>query len=169
MARIPTTENLILESVRDRLIDQVDGFNQATVLVTDIPWPGDQWANSRILTVSPRDGIFDPANFYGGGYHVVTETAGFLVSYYSQEMAEAPNKIDLAMYKRPDGGWCEVKRQILRALLVDWEPSYNGNNLLRDMLSPAGSVSPRAFAVESVGRVVEAGVQFNIVWDWDLT
>lgn len=170
MARNQATQDQIHAAIVARLIDRIPEFSAATCFVSDEPYPGHAPPKSIFCTVSPSDGVFPDGFFAGGGTLTLTEQTEILVSVFSDvrlgESGHAASKIFHARH----GLVAYYKPKILRALLLDWEPTFDANELLRDMLSPVRCLGPREFNAPGADQPwLQMTLSFSVSFDWDLS
>lgn len=156
-------------SIRDRLISQIDGFSTASCFVSDYPEPpatlvppSDVWA-----TVAPNDGTFPEQFFAGAGIETLNEQTEAIVTVFSIVALDNPGHTERGMLDESTGLVARWKPAILRALLVNWEPTYDGDELLRDQMQPTRSTGPHQWMYGS-RQYLRLSLVFSISFDWDL-
>jgi len=168
MTREYATEEQILESIVERLRDKIDEWSGDSVMLTDHPQPLKVPPSDTFCTVSAGDGTFPPEMFQGGGDLTCTEVCNIIVAPYSQHDLDSIDSLEHALLKAERGVLSRYKRQILKMLLKDWEPTYNGNELLRSMMRPAYSTKPEVLTVPGGMSFVTISLVFEVEFDWEL-
>lgn len=167
-----TDQSLILRSIRDRLIEEIDEVSEETCWVSDQPVPVSMPAGRIAITVSMGPGRFPSEFFAGGGSDTLTEDGSIIVCILSVRADDRPRRAwrKIAGTESDTPSLLRLKRDVLAALLGsrDWEPHSGDKPLLRDMLSPLSATEPRDVPVgETVAGAVK--VTFSTVFDWQLT
>lgn len=168
-----TTQERILTSIVDRLIDQIEELDEGNCFLSDQPVPISMPKGRYAVTVSMGPGSF-PHEFFGGaGDETVVEDGSVVVTPIVVSTADRPRqkwkKITGATRTGDTPSVMYFKREILKAMLSPgWEPHDGDQPLLRDMLSPVSADQPQDVHVgETMG--VASQIKFSTVFDWDLT
>jgi len=169
MATADTTQDRILESIRDRLRDRIDEYNEATCFVSDSPNPLLIPPGDEFCVVSLGAGIFPAEFFVGGGANQLMEDATVVVSPYVQYAIDESGRLEEAILDHNRGILTRAKLRILRALIRDdWEPEYHGSELLRDMIRPTQSSAPELLLTQGGLKFVSLSITFATPFDWEL-
>lgn len=163
------TQDDILLSIRDRLIDQLEWCTDQTCFLSDQPTPETSPSGAPFCTVSMGDGQFPHEFFTGGGADTCTEVASVIVTAINRVKLDRPRRVDRRLLE-PDRGLVLLKRDILRALLGDpvWEPASGTQPLLRDLLAPSRSVGPGEVTIGDA-KFLAVQLHFHTPFDWDLS
>lgn len=173
----PTQEHVILEAVRDRLIEIVPDFNTQNCWFDDqpVPWGNETPPFNVFCTVSPVDGHFDQEKQIGGGICNIQEYAGFSVNVGQRNEVEQPKKLDAPMVRAERSLIRYFKPMVLSAILVDgsdpanrqdWMPKdRDGNLLLTDKIRAVRSVSPKRL---ENWPLLLMSIEFLAAWRWQL-
>lgn len=166
---IPTTQEVVLQAIVDRLIDQVTVgstlLTPSTCFVSIDPEPAVAVSAEVFLTVSPEEGTFDPS-FEGGGDNIVLEQAFAVVTIFSRI---AMDRTDHAKQFLGDAkrGVFTLKRKVLKALLGNHhqlvDPS--GDRLLCNQMQPVSSPRP----LSDRRKVGDVQIVFTTDFLWNLS
>ncbi len=166
---IPTTQEVVLQAIVDRLISQVTvgatPLTPSTCFVSIDPEPSVNVSAEVFLTVSPESGTFDPT-FDGGADNIVMELAFAVVTIFTKIQMDRNEhaKHFLGDAKR---GVFTLKRKVLKALLANHhqlsDPS--GNRLLTNQMAPVSSPRPLADG----RKVGDVQLVFTTDFLWDLS
>jgi hypothetical protein len=169
MARDRATQIEILEAIVDRLRTKIPEFTEGTCFVSLLPIPVPAPAGDLGAIVSPGGGSFDTEMEVLGPHDpadtTVVEDATFNITLYTRIQTDQVGRSDDIVQSR-GLGLLEMKRRVLRALLVDWEPEKGSNQLLRDMLHPVSAGDPD---YDETARWGSMSLTFGTLFDWDLT
>ena len=175
MPREYGTQSDLLESIRDRLIDQLGELDDTSCFVSDHPYPATVPHADVLCTVCPGSGTFDQGMFAGSGFHQVNEDATVIVATFVRQIADRSDEAAVLFNDESRGLFRVFKPAILKALLVDdssgtrvsWEPVKNGFGILRDQLSPLSADFERLATTDGVPWVGLV-LRFSANWDWEL-
>ena len=173
-SRGKTTQDKILLSIVERLIDQIDDLNEANCWLSDQPIPVSIPGGRFAVTVSMGNGNFPHEFFTGSGTETLVEDGSIVITPIVAVVSDRPRqkwrKITGPTQSGDTPSILYFKHAILKALLADnsWEPSFDNVPILRDMLAPISVDGPQDVRV---GETMAAASQmrFSVVFDWDLT
>ena len=155
----------------ERLIDQLDELGPSNCFLCDEPFPFRLPVSTEFVTIVPGDGTFPPEFFHGGGDNTLSEDATVRITAFVRCMLDEVDHAERAYLGEERGLLTRWKRRILRALVLNgWEPTYNGNELLRSMLRPTNSRGPFVATASGDDSATYAGLELTLEtqWDWDL-
>ena len=169
MVREFANEADIVELFADRLADKVPGVTAETVLITTDQFPNRYPTGDLFLTVAEAGGQFNDALFAGGGHEQVSENISLVVSIFASSHLDRSDEARAALLAEDKGIIRNHKRDVLRALLVSWEPETGGNLQSRSMPAPSSSTPPQYIQPEDGGKVfIMVALTFAVVYDWNL-
>jgi len=152
-----TLLSAVVTRLRDRLfLDESDCFLSLNPLVKV------RGTGSLVYIVSPLSGQFDGMMLDGGGQKQATVNGGLSVTIRSYQQLDEPGH-DYTGLQDVSIGVLQAATNVLAALTV-WDPlDGDGNQLLRDQLSPYG------YEIGKDDRTkLFMQIGFNTVFDWDL-
>jgi len=165
--RTYATQERIHGAIVQRLIDEIAEWSSSTCYTSDDPNLTLVPPHDIFCTVVPRDGVFDEAMFAGGGIDCLSERTAVAVNVFSFVRSGESGGTNAAIYSEQRGLLSNYKPRILRALLLDWEPTFDGQSLLRDMLRPVRSVGPKAVTVNK-RKYLSLTLEFATHFDWEI-
>lgn len=164
-----TDQILILEAIVDRLIDQIEIYNDQNCWVSDNAVPLTHPGGDEFCTVSFGAGNFPHEFFSGGGQDTLTESGSIIIAPTVHIRGDRPRRRLRAIADNDGKSLLDRKRQILRALFRDhWEPVFEEQPLLRDMISPGLCSAPGEIVVGEA-RMMQIQLAVDITFDWDLS
>ena len=169
MSRTTATQIEILDSIVARLLTEIDEFSPGTCFLSLFPVPVPAPSGQIGAIIAPGGGSFDSdLEVLGGPVAAdtsVTEAGSVTVLIFTRVQTDEVGHSDLLLNDAALG-LLAMKKRVLKALLVDWEPAVGDRNLLRDMLSPVSCSDPDYDEPKRVGSI---SLTFNTTFDWDLT
>lgn len=176
------TEHEILDAVVARLIAKIAGFNANNCFICDDVLPLSAPQSKVICTVSSGDAQYDVDAYFGGAGDQLTEDLRVRVTPLIRSFIDAPARATEAI-TGTQGILQLYKGPILRALTVGsdadcrpkgiWNPTYEGQELLRDGFPPLHCTAPGFFPVPGqrdqkiglLGFTLTFLARFD--WRWD--
>lgn len=175
MPQIPTTQDVVLTKILERIRSQVtyvvDGqnvaFNETTMFLA---WSADQAAESQPShnyvwgCVVPLQGTPGDAEFIGAGKNFLNEYTGCTVMFFTTRRADQGGH---AKYVMTDtAGLLAMKRKILKALTEFIPVDGSGNLLLTNPMQPISCDPPRR---PDGSQIADLAVTFTTDFEWDLS
>lgn len=168
-----TDQVYILESIVDRLIASIEELTDDNCFLSDQPVPVTLPGGRYAVTVSMGGGNFPHEYFTGGGIDTLVDDGSVVITAVVATSADRPRRAWKKIgSSEPQAGDAPTllyfKREVLKALLVDWEPVHEGASILRDMIAPLGYDGPHDVRV---GQMAACAMQmrFSTAFDWDLS
>ncbi len=169
--RSRTTQSPILESIRDRLIEKVEDYNDQNCFVDDQSIPISLPGGRIGCTISPGGGRFPSEFFTGGGADTMVEDASVIVTPIIVTRIDRPRRSSRRILGDDVGskGILWYKREILIALFADdmWEPRLGDQPLCRDQIAPVNVEAP-SDAVIGEATATAMRITISTPFDWSL-
>ena len=167
MAWAQTDQADVLTAIRDRLISQIEDLNESTCFITLEPVPPMVGSvGGEFVTVCPDNGQFADGVFEGAGEAFLEEDGGVIVSAFARIRLDRNERAEYALTEASRGLLKVWKPAILKALSGQQLTDAGGNDILDNLLQPAGFSKPK-IAPES--DLIGFSLHFNTDFDWDLS
>lgn len=175
---IDATDHDLLMAVKGRLHDKISKLeSDGLVMICDEPIPPDAYfpRGELCCSIAVTDGVFDKANYQGGGANVLTEKKQLVVTVFSRVKIDQPPRAQNALLDTQRGMLTAYKPQVLLAILVDdpmaeilapWEPSKDGKAILRESICPDRCRGP--IQVPNNPDWLGMHLFFDVEFDWNL-
>lgn len=165
-----TDQALILTAIVDRLIAEIEDYNDQNCWESDDPVPDSAPGGYEFCTVSFGGGNFPREFFDGGGHETLTESGSVIIAPTVTLTGDRPRRRRRRLTADADGrNLMNRKRLILKALFgSQWEPADGDKPLLRDLPSPL-SCSPASDVQIGEARMLQMRITIATTFDWDLT
>jgi len=165
---IRTTEAAVLGQIVDRLREAVPALAGRACRLTDDDGPPRTVPATPFCTVHPGGGTFTDG-IAGGGADVLAEQIVFATALWTRPGAEAGEAAAEALLAGDGAGLVTLKRDVLAALLVGWEPRRGNSRLLRSVLRPVRTLAPRRFEHPVRGGLIRLSVEWTAGLAWDVS
>ncbi len=169
-----TTQETILERIKERLAARIPQFQDGALFYSDDPNPLKIPAGDVLCCLTPGTGNYDQNHFAGGGEDTLTEDFNLLVTLYLRTHLDRTDQLEAAMMGIEKGLISRYKQRLLAALFKDeWTPggvdaTGTAFDLTRNMISPVSCTGPTAYVSAAGATYVRMTLAVSITFDWDL-
>lgn len=169
--RSRTTQGPILTSIRDRLIEKIEDYNDQNCFIDDQAIPLTLPGGRIGCSISPGAGRFPTEFFAGGGADTLVEDGSVIVTPILVINLDRPRRSLRRLIGRdPETkGMLWYKEAILTALFGDdkWEPRDGDIPLCRDMISPVNADAP-ADVMIGEATAIAMKIVISTPFDWSV-
>jgi len=167
---IATTQAVILDRVRDRLIAACDAITASLIHVSDDPEPPPGWDGELVVIVSQGDGVFPAEHPIGAGADELHEQATVSVQIFKRSWIDRHGEYEKSLTDANASapGLLLMKHQILKALAGHALLDESGNLLVTEYIRPASSNAPMRDRYRQQGKPradLQLVFETNFVWD----
>lgn len=168
-ARSTNTRDVVLAVQRLLVAQLADIFPEEAIMVSDPDsWDGDNtpeaMMSTSFITICPGDSTFPDDVQYGGGLQTIEEKATLELYIFSDSRLDSSSRMPAAVYDENEGLF-ELKRRVLRALVMQDPTGDNQLPLLSELLPVYSSTKPR----KNASGVHFIKLVFGVPFFWDLS
>lgn len=167
MARISTTQDVVLERVAARLRATIEKLNATTCVISDETQPSEMFSHNLIVLVSPMGGTFDGGVVDGAGLEGCLESSGVIVTVWTAMNLDAPERAE-SRYLEANRGLMAWKKSILQALCNHDLTDTSGNQILVSRMRPVRS-QHQLETTTAKGRLAGFSLLFTTEFLWNLS